>query len=59
MIENRIDIYGDNRFPEHTKVREACRGIVKQQLMSTLAVRNTLNPTASTRSTGIMSMPPA
>ena len=28
MIENRIDIYGDNRFPEHTKVREACRGIV-------------------------------
>ena len=28
MIENRIDIYGDNRFPEHSKVREACRGIV-------------------------------
>ena len=28
MIETRIDIYGDNRFPEHTKVREACRGIV-------------------------------
>ena len=28
MIENRINIYGDNRFPEHTKVREACRGIV-------------------------------
>ena len=28
MIENRISIYGDNRFPEHTKVREACRGIV-------------------------------
>ena len=28
MIENRIDIYGDNRFPEHTKVRGACRGIV-------------------------------
>ena len=28
MIENRINIYGDNRFQEHTKVREACRGIV-------------------------------
>lgn len=23
-----IEIYGENRFPEHTKVREACRGIV-------------------------------
>ena len=23
-----INIYGDNRFPEHTKTREACRGIV-------------------------------
>ena len=59
MIENRIDIYGDNRFPEHTKVREACRGIVKQQLMSTLEVRNTLNPAASTRSTDITSTPSA
>lgn len=28
MIESRINIYGDNRFPEHSKVREACRGIV-------------------------------
>lgn len=28
MIDNRINIYGDNRFPEHTKVREASRGIV-------------------------------
>ena len=23
-----INIYGDNRFAEHTKIREACRGIV-------------------------------
>lgn len=24
----KIEIYGDNRFPEYSKVREACRGIV-------------------------------
>lgn len=23
-----INIYGENRFAEHTKIREACRGIV-------------------------------
>lgn len=23
-----IDIYGENRFEQYTKVREACRGIV-------------------------------
>ena len=23
-----INIYGDNRFARHTKIREACRGIV-------------------------------
>ena len=27
-IMEMINIYGDNRFPEHSKVREACRGIV-------------------------------
>lgn len=26
-----INIYGDNRFEKHTKIREACRGIVVQE----------------------------
>lgn len=28
MIGKTIDIYGENRFEKHTKVREACRGII-------------------------------
>ena len=36
-----------------------CVSKAKPQLMSIWAVRNTLNPAASTRSMGIMSMPPA
>ena len=32
-----ISIYGDNRFPEYTRTREACRGIAMRDGMILLS----------------------